>query len=289
MVFGVDGVALHPTSSFRLAGLSLLSCAALVGCSAPETGAAHGHPLPPSTEEMPSSTGTTVDNPTDATNSPDATIPSDTADGTDVHLSPSNISTVSVGPRIRRLTNAEYRATVSSALGLNVDSVEFVPESRQAGYTRNEASIVDPILARQLEQEARVIAAALPESSFYKGVPCTVAAADEACGARAKAKRTVKTGKLVSTCAGGKGVARAPRTHHCAVRASRSARGQASATPTNTREAHLLPRGTQRMEGCPTPNTPTSRVGRRSRTQLSNGNPNWPSGAWCGLGGGCGA
>jgi hypothetical protein len=94
---------------------------------------------------------------------------------------PSQIETASVAPRIRRLTNAEYRATVSSALGLNLDSIEFVPESRQAGYTRNAAAIVDPILARQLEQEATAIAKALPESSFYKGVNCTVASPGEAC------------------------------------------------------------------------------------------------------------
>jgi hypothetical protein len=105
----------------------------------------------------------------------------DSSGGASVGLPPSDAETALVGPRIRRLTNAEYRATVSSALGLDLDSVEFVPESRQAGYTRNAASIVDPILARQLEQEARVIAAALPESSFFKGVTCTVTSPNEAC------------------------------------------------------------------------------------------------------------
>ncbi len=95
---------------------------------------------------------------------------------------PVSAETASVGPRIRRLTNAEYRATVSRALGLDIDlSVEFIPESRQAGYTRNAASVVDPILARQLDEAAKEVTTALPASSFYKTVSCTGASPNEAC------------------------------------------------------------------------------------------------------------
>ncbi len=165
---------MHPTRYFRFSRLPLLSCAVLAGCGAPEPGAAPGEPTNPSTANVAGSAGGSPEN-----------LP-DSSGEVAVNLEPSTTETALVGPRIRRLTNAEYRATVSHALGLDLDldlnvPIEFEPESRQAGYTRNAESIVDPVLARQLEQAARTISEALPESSFYKSVNCTVASPNEAC------------------------------------------------------------------------------------------------------------
>jgi hypothetical protein len=69
--------------------------------------------------------------------------------------------------RIRRLTVAEYQATVSDPRLIGADakdaSVDFVPDSRQdpkrGGFTVNEAQRVDPVFARQLSDAAIKLAA----------------------------------------------------------------------------------------------------------------------------------
>lgn len=62
--------------------------------------------------------------------------------------------------RIRRLTNAEYNASVAALLGTtSAPAVDFTPDARQHGYTVNEAQRVDPILARQLDAAAIKLAA----------------------------------------------------------------------------------------------------------------------------------
>jgi hypothetical protein len=86
--------------------------------------------------------------------------------------------------RIRRLTNAEYNASVQSLLGTSASPAdEFPPDTRQHGYTTNEAQRVDPVLARALDASASVLAAAA-RSDFGNLAPC----ADTAGGAEACAQ-----------------------------------------------------------------------------------------------------
>ena len=77
--------------------------------------------------------------------------------------------------RIRRLTVAEYQATVSSpdVIGGGADgvSVNFVPDSRQGGFTVNEAQRVDPVFAAQLSQAAITMAADL-RTHLADRAPC---------------------------------------------------------------------------------------------------------------------
>jgi hypothetical protein len=63
--------------------------------------------------------------------------------------------------RIRRLSDAEYQASVSALLqdGANGVSAGFVPDSRQSGFTVNAAQRVDPVFARQLAEAAITLAA----------------------------------------------------------------------------------------------------------------------------------
>lgn len=62
--------------------------------------------------------------------------------------------------RIRRLTNAEYDASVQALLGTaQAPSITFPPDTRQHGYTLNEAQRVDPVLARQLDTAAQALSA----------------------------------------------------------------------------------------------------------------------------------
>lgn len=61
--------------------------------------------------------------------------------------------------RIRRLTNAEYTKTVQALLGTTMDpGATFPPDTRQQGYTVNEAQRVDPLLAKQLDKVATDLA-----------------------------------------------------------------------------------------------------------------------------------
>lgn len=73
----------------------------------------------------------------------------------------SNPSTL-LPARIRRLTNAEYDESVKRLLG--VDSkygASFTPDTRQDGYTRNDAQRVDPVFMAQLGDAAQKIADSL--------------------------------------------------------------------------------------------------------------------------------
>lgn len=67
--------------------------------------------------------------------------------------------------RIRRLTVAEYQASVSDAgvIGAEAQDISagFVPDSRQGGFTVNEAQRVDPVFARQLSEAATTLAASV--------------------------------------------------------------------------------------------------------------------------------
>ncbi len=91
--------------------------------------------------------------------------------------------------RIRRFSNAEYQATVSQLVGAGAAEVsrDFVPDSRQSGFTVNEAQRVDPVLAGQLAQAAQVLAAEL-EPQLADKAPC----ADPVAGAAACAEQFIR-------------------------------------------------------------------------------------------------
>lgn len=84
--------------------------------------------------------------------------------------------------RIRRLTNAEYNATVSSLLGADETVADsFPPDARQDGFTVNDAQRVDSVLAKQLFSAAEVLAAEA-RANFDTLAPCDGADA-ESCAA----------------------------------------------------------------------------------------------------------
>src|SRR5262245_4152524 len=67
--------------------------------------------------------------------------------------------TVLLPPSIRRMTNAEYDASVQALLGTTTTpSTTFPPDSRQVGgYTLNDAQRVDPVLAKALDDAAQAL------------------------------------------------------------------------------------------------------------------------------------
>lgn len=97
---------------------------------------------------------------------------------------PSDIEATSLLPaRIRRLTDAEYQASVSMLVGAAADNVaaDFVPDSRQSGFTVNEAQRVDPVFARQLSQAAESLAKELRQHAAERAPCANPAAGAEAC------------------------------------------------------------------------------------------------------------
>ncbi len=62
-------------------------------------------------------------------------------------------------PSIRRVTNAEYDASVQALLGTTqTPSTSFPPDSRQiGGYTLNDAQRIDPVLAKALDDAAQAL------------------------------------------------------------------------------------------------------------------------------------
>jgi hypothetical protein len=69
--------------------------------------------------------------------------------------------TVLLPPSIRRMTNAEYDASVQALLGTTkTPSTTFPPDARQlAGYTLNDAQRIDPVMAKALDDAALVLVA----------------------------------------------------------------------------------------------------------------------------------
>lgn len=95
---------------------------------------------------------------------------------------PGDVPTDALLPaRVRRLTTAEYAATVQSLLGVSVpEGVSLPPDTRQDGFTRNESQRVDPVLVKQLDTSAQALAAA-KRPSFATLAPCSDANGSEAC------------------------------------------------------------------------------------------------------------
>ncbi|XYI02814.1 DUF1592 domain-containing protein [Sorangium sp. So ce1128] len=86
---------------------------------------------------------------------------------------PDGTESVSLLPaRIRRLTNAEYAASARALTRTATDpSGSFTPDSRQDGYTVNDAQRVDPVLAKQLAASAEALAAEV-KGKLAEFAPC---------------------------------------------------------------------------------------------------------------------
>ena len=90
-------------------------------------------------------------------------------------------------PSIRRMTNAEYDASVQALLGTTMTPsavYNFPPDSRQGGgFTFNDAQRVDPVMAKALDDAAQaVVTEARTANKFSTLAPCTNATTGgEAC------------------------------------------------------------------------------------------------------------
>ena len=95
--------------------------------------------------------------------------------------------TVLLPPSIRRITNAEYDASVQALLGTAMTpstTFSFPPDSRQgAGFTLNDAQRVDPVLAKALDDAAQaLVTEARTANKFATLAPCSNATTGgEAC------------------------------------------------------------------------------------------------------------
>jgi hypothetical protein len=100
-------------------------------------------------------------------------------------LPPGTETTALLPARIRRLADAEYQASVSAlfndAAAAQGIAQDFVPDSRQSGFTLNEAQRVDPVLAAQLADAAIKLAAELRAHASERA-PCASPATEaDAC------------------------------------------------------------------------------------------------------------
>jgi len=109
--------------------------------------------------------------------------------GGGVTLPPNTDPMALLPTRIRRLTNAEYEASVKDVVG-NTSPVatDFVPDARQGGFTLNDAQIVDPVLIKQLSGAATTLAGQV-RSQLDTLAPC----ADQATQAEACATTFIKS------------------------------------------------------------------------------------------------
>jgi hypothetical protein len=74
--------------------------------------------------------------------------------------------------RIRRLTNAEYDASVKALLGIDSKfGATFTPDARQDGFTRNDAQRVDPVFTMQIDDAATQLATQA-RTKFSTLAPC---------------------------------------------------------------------------------------------------------------------
>ena len=74
--------------------------------------------------------------------------------------------------RIRRLTNAEFDASVKALLGIDSKfGATFTPDARQDGFTRNDAQRVDPVFTMQIDDAATQLATQA-RAKFSTLAPC---------------------------------------------------------------------------------------------------------------------
>ena len=80
--------------------------------------------------------------------------------GGGVALPPDTDPAALLPTRIRRLTDSEYEASVKDVVrNTSPVATDFVPDSRQGGFTLNDGQIVDPVLIKQLSGAATTLAA----------------------------------------------------------------------------------------------------------------------------------
>jgi Protein of unknown function (DUF1592)/Protein of unknown function (DUF1588)/Protein of unknown function (DUF1595)/Protein of unknown function (DUF1587) len=83
--------------------------------------------------------------------------------------------------RIRRLSTAEYDASVKALLGIDsIYGASFTPDARQDGFTTNDAQRVDPVFAIQLEAAAEQLAASA-RTKLSELAPCSDSDPSEGC------------------------------------------------------------------------------------------------------------
>ncbi|MEO6602694.1 MAG: DUF1588 domain-containing protein, partial [Polyangiaceae bacterium] len=112
------------------------------------------------------------------------------AGGTAGSVAAAGVSTSPLLPaRIRRLSNAEFENSVKAVVG-NSDPVTtgFSPDSRQGGYTVNDAQRVDNVLIKQIAGAASTLAAQV-HTKLDSFAPC----ADPTAGAEACAKTFIQS------------------------------------------------------------------------------------------------
>jgi hypothetical protein len=91
--------------------------------------------------------------------------------------------------RIRRLSNAEYESSARALVGsANAITAGFTPDTRQGGYTVNDAQRVDSVLVKQIATAASTLAAEL-RSKLSTFAPC----ADPSTQAEACAKTFIQS------------------------------------------------------------------------------------------------
>jgi hypothetical protein len=101
--------------------------------------------------------------------------------GGGVPLPPGTMAPSLLPSGVRRLTNAEYAASVRALLGADLPpDVIFPPDARQDGFTRNDAQRVDPVFAKQIAAAAQTLGANA-KSRAAELAPCTDSPAGEAC------------------------------------------------------------------------------------------------------------
>ncbi len=110
--------------------------------------------------------------------------------GGGVTLPPGTEAAALLPARIRRLADAEYQASVTALVpdGAPGISDDFIPDSRQSGFTLNEAQRVDPVFAGQLAAAATTLAAAA-----RKKLPPSAACANPTTDADACADKFIRT------------------------------------------------------------------------------------------------
>lgn len=110
--------------------------------------------------------------------------------GGGVALPPGTQAAALLPARIRRLADAEYQASVTALVpaGAQEISKDFIPDSRQSGFTLNEAQRVDPVFAGQLAAAATTLAAAV-----RKNLPDSAICANPMTEADACADRFIRT------------------------------------------------------------------------------------------------
>ena len=98
---------------------------------------------------------------------------------------PDSTTAALIPARIRRLTNAEYDASVQALLGTRQTPAAstFPPDARQGGFTLNDAQRVDPVLAKQLSDAATALVTEARGNGKLAGLaPCSdTAKGGEAC------------------------------------------------------------------------------------------------------------